>query len=286
MIKFFFVGSLFYASLFLFRYIVILSIAKYYKEDYKAYFDFNFSIIILEIIFSGFIFSGIFWASSFFENKPVVTEIVIILIISLIPTYLFLINPIQHLIFNRDYVVDDRISNLIRDKTLSYNVKIINKNVINAFATGVIPFSKTVLIGSPLIKALKEEELISIIYHEIGHLKLNHLRNLYLINLSIAVFSYYLHLLRFHVVKTDNLIVDILSVGVTGGIVGLLVCYLPGKLQYFFEFKADRFSAEKNGRDNIINALKKLDELSNGEVSKGGLTHPTLEKRIKNLQSK
>ena len=62
---------------------------------------------------------------------------------------------------------------------------------------------------------------------------------------------------------------------------GVLLWYIPGKIQYRFELEADKYSVENNGKENLINALKKLDTLSKGDVSKGGITHPKLSVRKK-----
>jgi Zn-dependent protease with chaperone function len=88
------------------------------------------------------------------------------------------------------------------------------------------------------------------------------------------------------VIYKNSLFFDILSVGLTGALMGILFWHIPAKIQYNLELKADLYSAKLNGKNTLINALKKLDELSNGDVSKGGITHPGLEIRINNINRK
>ena len=64
---------------------------------------------------------------------------------------------------------------------------------------------------------------------------------------------------------------------------GLLLWYVSGKVQYKLELQADSFAAFVVGKENIISSLKQLDKLSDGDVSKGGISYPTLKKRIENI---
>lgn len=135
-----------------------------------------------------------------------------------------------------------------------------------------------------MVDNLSPNELLSIVLHEAGHLKLNHFYKLYLANLIVSAFSYFLFQFRSAYFSGNSVFTDSLSVFLTGCFVGLLIYYIPGKFQYVFELQADSFSAVHNGKDNLKMSLTKLDELSNGDVSKGGVTHPTLDKRLLNIQ--
>ena len=75
-----------------------------------------------------------------------------------------------------------------------------------------------------------------------------------------------------------------LSVFLGGALFGLVIYYIPNKIMYFLEYDADSFSAIKNSRESMINALKRLDELSQGKLTKGNINHPKIEKRLKNLE--
>ena len=68
--------------------------------------------------------------------------------------------------------------------------------------------------------------------------------------------------------------------------VGLCFWYIPGKVQYKLELEADYFASKIVGAKEFEKALIELDSLSDGLVSKGGITHPKLLKRIKNIYKK
>jgi len=66
---------------------------------------------------------------------------------------------------------------------------------------------------------------------------------------------------------------------------GLFIILLPSIIQKRCEYSADAFAASMVGKEKYIKALIELDNLSNGLVSKGGLTHPTLKKRIDHINA-
>ena len=70
---------------------------------------------------------------------------------------------------------------------------------------------------------------------------------------------------------------------ITGGFVGFILYYVPSKVSYKFEYQSDMYAAKNFSKIAIINALERLDEISNGKLTKGNVTHPNLEKRLKNL---
>src|SRR5699024_9845861 len=65
---------------------------------------------------------------------------------------------------------------------------------------------------------------------------------------------------------------------------GLPLWLIPGLVQRRLEYQADSFAADVVGKDNYFGTLSKLDQLTDGGVEKGGLTHPALGKRINNLK--
>jgi Zn-dependent protease with chaperone function len=205
-----------------------------------------------------------------------------VFLITLVPTYAFVISPLSFLFLNKKYISDINLNQLIASEKLNYKIRVIDANVINAYATGILPFTKTILIGKPLVNSLSEIELKSIIFHEIGHLHKKHLSKLYFVSILVVVFSYFIFVLRSKF-QFGNELLNIASIGLVGAMMGLLIWIIPGRIQYQFEYEADLFSCKKNGRRNLIDALEKLDTLSNGEVSKGGISHPTLSKRIQKL---
>jgi Zn-dependent protease with chaperone function len=203
-----------------------------------------------------------------------------VFLVLLVPTNTFVIQPIFYLMKKNNFE-EYRIKN--RMSVDGYEVKIIDKELINAYATGIIPFSKTILIGKPLIRDLTREELLSIQLHEAGHLKKKHLNKLFFVNTVLCVIFYFLLVVRSHYLTSNSQILNIVIVGFLGAFYGLLVWYIPGKVQYKFELEADKYSVEKNGKENLISALNKLDLISKGDVSKGGITHPKLSVRLEHI---
>lgn len=286
MIEYFFGGVGLFLLLFIFRLTFVLVLSKIYKENFWDNFEFDLKSNFLEAIFFGLLFSFFFWLAESLKEGSAWETAMGILFISLVPTYIFIIKPIQFIFNSNEYSNFEGEKEVLKNPILKeYRIKIINKNVINAYATGVIPFSKTILIGKPLVDSLNQKELISIILHEAGHLKMNHLYKIYLVNLVISTVSYFIFHLRGKYFNFNNYLLDLVAVGMTGCLIGVLIWYIPGKLQYNLEFKADSFASKWNGKNNLQAALRNLDKLSDGEVSTGGITHPTLTKRLKNIQA-
>ena len=286
LIKWFIAGALGYLLIFGLKIIFIYLLSLYFNESIRNYLEVNPKFIILEIGIFGMLFSAFGFVAEIFNQSNLIIHIFSILLIAWIPSYHFFISPVQYL-FDKttDALTKDHFRQV--NEKYGYHIKIIRKNVINAYATGILPFTKTVLIGEPLMKKMNNKELLSIIYHEIGHLKFNHLKKLYLINLVIVTFSYFLFLGRELIFAPNmGIVFDALTVALTGAIMGFFIFYFPGKLQYKLELEADRFAATQVGKEVFIQALQKLDEISGGDVSKGGHTHPNLENRIKNLTEK
>jgi hypothetical protein len=265
------------------KFVLVYLVSKYYKEEYIDNVDFNLKVFFFEAIAYSFIFSGFGMINDFKSTNELYSILASVFLIALVPTYAFVISPLSFLFLNKKYTSDIHLNQLIVNEKLSYKIRVIDANVINAYATGVLPFTKTILIGKPLITSLSEVELKSIIYHEIGHLHKKHLSKLYFVSILVVVFSYFIFVLRSNF-QFSNELLNIASIGLIGAIMGFLIWIIPGKIQYQFEYEADLFSCRKNGRKNLIDALEKLDTLSNGEVSKGGISHPTLSKRIQNLK--
>jgi len=71
---------------------------------------------------------------------------------------------------------------------------------------------------------------------------------------------------------------------INGGVFyGLPMWLIPSLTQRVFEYEADAYASRLVDKKSIIEALNKLNEMSNGKIAKGGITHPSLEKRIDNI---
>ena len=124
--------------------------------------------------------------------------------------------------------------------------------------------------------------------HELGHLKNNHLLKLYFLSAAsyvVGAFVFKYQTILFPLYH-ENGSHNVISVMIVGGSIGLTQYYFPRLFQKRMEHQADLFAAKLVGVEHYENALKELDKLSEGRVSKGAITHPDMESRIKYLKNK
>jgi len=251
----------------------------------EARLNINFKIVFVEIILFTIIFGFSYW----FVFEKLKTEFWIIITFVfcflVLPSYHFLIAPIWYLANNNMAEKSIELSNFLRIHGYTqYKVLFLKeKNLINAYATGILPFSTLILVGKDLEQKLKQIDVKSILFHEVGHHEKKHLIKLFAINSVLSVVSYFLFYLRSIIIHPYEGILQPISVFITGCLIGFLVIYTSGRFQRIYEYEADLFAAKKVGVENYIRALKSLDKITDGGVSKGGFTHPTLEKRIQHL---
>jgi len=172
-----------------------------------------------------------------------------------------------------------------RIKNISGKIKIfkVNKEFANAYALGVFPNSKSIVLSDDLFNEMTQIELDGIISHEIGHLKENHLFKLYLSALLALLVGYISTFYFYPIIDDLNYNVHIL-IAIHGALFyGLPLWIIPVLFQRNFEYRADSYASKIVGKDNYINSLKKLDNIANGTVTKGGVSHPSLDKRINNI---
>ncbi|MCY4781192.1 M48 family metalloprotease [Sphingobacterium sp. UT-1RO-CII-1] len=281
-IHYFFIGVALSIAIYIVRFIAVFCISKYYKVETPFELKFSVRDLFFESIIVGLLFL-IFGFLSTYLLKGFSSLLITTLVLSLFPTYFYVFKPIQYLIKKHNIFHFQNPDKDSQELIKKYSIKIVDTPEINAYATGIFPFSKTILITKPLLDNLTKEELQSILLHEVGHLKRNHLFKLYIVVLILTVFSGFLFQMRTVLFTDVHFVIDLASVFITGCLMGLLLWYLPGKVQYRFELSADKFAAKINGPHNLISALQKLDNLTAGEVSKGGITHPTLSKRISHI---
>lgn len=264
---------------------VIFLACKFYKKPIKENIDIDLKATLAEALLFTFIIGWSCWILSSHTQYNLLIALAIILSISFVTSYNYLISPLQYLFSKNKYYTDEKIDNIISAYGYKYNVRIIDRDINNAYAIGILPYTKTILLGDNLVKSMSSDQIKAIIFHEIGHLKLKHLNKLYFINLCLATTFYCMFLFRQkNLFLNDSVFVEVISVALIGALCGLLSYYIPGKVQYKFELQADAFAASTVGKENIISALQALDRLSDGNVSKGGVTHPPLEKRIENIR--
>jgi len=205
-------------------------------------------------------------------------------LLAVIPTFDFVIRPIFFLFRSGLEKPPVKLERWAR-KALGAKVtlRVYRGSLLNAYATGVIPFFRFILLGKPLLENLSEKDLHAILAHEIGHLSLNHPLFAYLTSVaSVWVWASVMHL----VYKLPlPFMKGALVAAITGGILGgLFYGLIPGFVLRKLELAADQFAATLVGSKAYMRALKNLDLFTKGKVSKGGLTHPPLIQRLENIR--
>jgi len=167
----------------------------------------------------------------------------------------------------------------------------------NAYFSG-FGKEKRITLYDTLISDLEEEEIVSVLAHEVGHYKRKHI----VVNLiaSIATTGLTLWLLSLFVgnetlsqalgVEKPSFHIGFIAFGLLyspiSEITGLIMNFLSRK----FEYQADNFAKNTYQEDYLISSLKKLSKssLSNLTPHKAYVfmhySHPTLLQRIKNLR--
>jgi hypothetical protein len=197
-------------------------------------------------------------------------------------SYSFLIQPIFLLFDKKNYTKSDLRSSLITDENI--NLRIIESNVLNAFATGVLPFTKTILLGRPLIEKFSVKEIDAFIAHELGHIDKNHLWKLYLCNVLYLFFYITLNqkILSYFIGSPYYVVV----LGINAGLImGAGNMFVLGQVQKIFEKQADIHGASLVGKEPYKNMLIRLNELSEGLLEKWAFNYPKLSERIANIDN-
>jgi len=154
------------------------------------------------------------------------------------------------------------------------NVCVVESDVANAFATGII--NKDIYLTTKLIENLNEKEIEAIIAHEVGHHYHKHLLKTFTLIIGMYIFIYLL--------PVDEGIKDILYI-----LYCLFTVFGLGIIQNRFEKEADLFAAKVVGSEHMISALEKLAELikipkKTGKIFNILFKHPSIEERIKYLE--
>lgn len=167
----------------------------------------------------------------------------------------------------------------------------------NAYFSG-FGSEKRITLYDTLINDLEEEEIVSVLAHEVGHYKKKHVfAN---ITASIITTGFTLWLLSLFVsnpllskalgVSEPSFHIGLIAFGILyspiSEVTGLIMNYLSRK----FEYQADDFAKKTYNAEALISGLKKLSKtsLSNLTPHKAYVfmhySHPTLLQRYKNLQ--
>ncbi len=171
----------------------------------------------------------------------------------------------------------------------------------NAFFTWFGPTKKIVLYDT-LIKDFDKEEIIAVLYHEIGHYKLNHIIYNLLLLIFLLTFLFWLWL-KYENHKNDlvtgkiffkNNSVQIWMLNILILLLPLFIIFpiLNNSISRYYEYQADNYSIEKYNPEAMKSALIKLSKKTKSNISPHFLyeifyySHPSILKRLKNIDNK
>lgn len=165
-----------------------------------------------------------------------------------------------------------------------YKVYIIEGDITNAYATGLLPFAKIILIGRSLIEKLTKEELEAIVAHEMGHLYKNHLLRAFVAQILLSVAISYVWAVKISPTIAGNPYYVGYGMTYFGLVLGLVPLYVLGVIQKRSEKEADAFSAQLTNPSDMISALNKFNVESKGALEKWSWNYPKLHERIENIE--
>ena len=154
----------------------------------------------------------------------------------------------------------------------------------NAYVMGILSYSQIIVITQNLFSILNNTEIESIIAHEEGHIKNNHLPKLLIATIALFTISAIIQtIFIFPLQQTSSYYGYIISVyhGLSAGAIAFLI----GSLNKIYEKEADTFASNITDKIAIISALKKIDTFYDGALNKWSYNYPTLIQRIENVEN-
>ena len=257
-----------------------------FKIDKNKKYAFTDIFIWKDELFDSAVVSLIFILMMLFFSHIQFANVMTVIMLTLINSYYFLIVPLRALFQKKKYLKNEEIESFLRNEGYSYRIRIIKGKIENAFATGIFPFTKTILIGEPLSEKMTDNELKGVVFHEIGHLKLGHLYKMFFLNMVSSIILVFLYGFSMKIIESQHYrdtIMEPVMVALVGLIYGVIAFIL---IPYFFqrrlEYQADAFAVRKVGAEQYVQTLEKLNEITENKMMKGSVTHPSLKDRIKN----
>ncbi|HYX07842.1 MAG TPA: M48 family metalloprotease [Bacteroidales bacterium] len=248
---------------------------RYYIIDWKQ-------IIAKSVFLFLILFFTIFWIQEF-RNFGILLFIFTLISLSFLFTYDFILRPIL-LRFNPHLKkAPDKLTKWATEKfNKKIEIYVYNGILINAFATGLIPVSHTIVLGEPILQNCTLNEQKAVLAHEIGHLVKSHLKIIYgtTVGLSLLLFIFLL-LIDKTTQGTLNFLFGLITVVLY---ILIFMIYFYGLIRKKLEISADCFAAGVVGCELYVQTLHHIDNMMEGKISKGGFTHPRLSQRIEAVQ--
>lgn len=241
-------------------------------------------IVLIEWIFLAFCLGLFSYLSHLFETYQSIGVILLGLGFALVPSFNFVLRPFLTSLRGEITSPSSKLVKHVHNELgADIEVKVHSRGLVNAYAIGVLPTSKTIILGKPLVEKLDLDEIHAVVAHEVGHLRMSHLPIIYLINvLCVAAFGFAMSYL--YRVQVENVLFGLLLVAAVGAIAGALFFgVIPGLITRKLEYDADRFAAQKVGVQCYKRALLKLDDIMDKKLSGGDMAHPPLKQRLQHV---
>jgi STE24 endopeptidase len=172
-----------------------------------------------------------------------------------------------------------------------------NTKKANAAFTG-LGKTKRILLGDTLLENYTEDEIETVIAHELGHYKKKHIIKNIIIS-SVSSFLIFFLLAHLHSYSINwfgfSSITQIASLPlliIWGGIIGLIQQPLTNIISRKFEYEADNYAVVSTGKkESFIQTLEKLTEQNLGDkephpcVEWFFYSHPSIRNRVKSINS-
>jgi heat shock protein HtpX len=182
------------------------------------------------------------------------------------------------------------------------DVAIYHSNDANAFATGATKNNSLVAISTGLLNSMTEEEAEAVLAHEVSHIANGDMVTMTLLQGVLNTFVIFLSRVIANVVASSrNGDEESRSSGIylLEILFGILASIIAMWFSRYREYRADAGSAQLVGKEKMIAALQRLQQIHepqemegslnafmiNGKRSELFMSHPPLEKRIEALRS-
>mgnify|MGYP000186008292 CR=1 FL=1 len=116
-----------------------------FKIDKKRKYAFTDLFIWKDELFDSAVVSLIIILIMLFFSHIQFLNAMAVILLALINSYYFLIVPLRALLQKKKYLKNEEIESFLRNEGYSYRIRIIKGKIENAFATGIFPFTKTIL---------------------------------------------------------------------------------------------------------------------------------------------
>ncbi|WP_455170209.1 M48 family metallopeptidase, partial [Aegicerativicinus sediminis] len=211
-------------------------------------------------------------------------------------------------LFNKQTPLEDgNLRNEISNYANSVGFKLKNIFVIdgskrstkaNAYFSG-FGSEKRVTLYDTLINDLEEPEIVSVLAHEVGHYKRNHI--IFNLAASILLTGFTLYILSLFIsnpilsqalgVENHSFHVALVAFGLLYAPISEITGLIMNYISRVFEYQADNYAKETYAGEPLISSLKKLSKNNLSNLTPHPTyvfihySHPTLFQRIKNLRS-